>query len=150
MSPLLPTRADTWAITLRVQHPANTNMINYGIWDKKSGGQLDSEERVYYPGAMAPPISLGGRITPENVTLQRLYRLGRDHELLQQLIDSVGKSRAEVQQQPLDIHGNAHDFHPIIYQGTLKRVQVPEHDSESNDPAMVEIEITVDAPPAVN
>jgi hypothetical protein len=142
-----PTRQDTWAITLFVEHPHNPgSMINYAVWDKKSGGGVDSEERVYYPGAMAPPISLGGRKTVGQVTLQRLYRLGRDHDPIQQLIDAVGVSRVSIHQQPMDIHGNVYGS-PIVYNGTLKTLNIPDHDSEGNDPAMIEVVCTIAAPP---
>lgn len=147
MPDLKPTRADTWRIVLRVEHPTNPgSMINYGVWDNKTGGQVDSEERLYHPGGMEPPISLGGHVTVENITLRRLYRLGRDHEAIGQLIDSVGKCRAEISQQPMTLRGVT-SGRPIVYTGTFKRVQIPEHDSESNDPAMVEIEVTADVPP---
>jgi hypothetical protein len=142
-----PTRQDTWQITLSVEHPHNPgSMISYGVWDKKSGGGVDSEERVYYPGGMAPPISLGGRKSTEQVTMSRLYRLGRDHDPIQQLIDAVGRSRITISQQPMDIHANIYG-RPIVYVGTLKTVNLPDHDSEGNDPAMVEVVCTIDGIP---
>ena len=143
-----PTRQDTWRITLSVEHPQNPgNMINYGVWDVKSGGEVDSEERVYYPGGMEAPISLGGRKTVGDVTLQRLYRLGRDHDNIQQLIDAAGRSAVSIAQQPMDIFGNVYGS-PIVYVGTLKTVTLPETNSEStSDPGMQEIVCTIPAPP---
>jgi hypothetical protein len=142
-----PTRADTWRINLRVEHPHNPgSMIDYTVWDKKTGGGVDSEERIYYPGGMVPPISLGGRKTVANVTLQRLYRLQRDHDKIQQLIDAVGVSAVTISQHPMDIHGNVYGS-PIVYNGTLKTVNLPDHDSEGNDPAMIEVVVSVAAPP---
>jgi hypothetical protein len=147
LSVIQATRQDTWQITLSVEHPQNPgSMINYGVWDKKSGGEVDSEEKVYHPGGMVPPISLGGRKTPGNVTLSRNYRLGRDHDNVQQLFDAVGGSRVVVAQQPLDKQGNVYG-RPIVYNGTLKRVTPPEHDSEGSDAAMIEVEITIDGVP---
>jgi hypothetical protein len=148
MSQVKPTRLDTWQITLAVEHPHNPgSMIPYGVWDKKSGGSVDSEERVYYPGGMAPPISLGGRKSTENVTLTRNYRLGRDHDPIQQLIDAVGRSQISIAQQPMDTHGNVYG-RPIVYTGTLKTVNLPDHDSEGNDPAMVEVVCTIAGTPS--
>lgn len=121
-------------------------MINYGIWDKMSGGVLDSDETKYYPGAMAPPVSLGGRKTTDNVVVSRLYRLGRDHDIIQQIFDSVGKSRTVVTKQPLDINANAYG-RPIVYNGTLKRCTPPPVDSESSAAALIELEITIDGFP---
>lgn len=142
-----PTRADTWQISLSVENPKNPGvMVNWGIWDKKTGGGADSEELVYYPGGMSPPISLGGRKTTTDVTLQRLYRLGRDHDNVQQLFDAVGRSRVTIAQQPMDVHGNIYG-RPIVYRGTLKTCNVPDADSEGNAAALIEVVCTIDNTP---
>lgn len=145
------TRQDTWQISLWVEDVGNPNrpMMPLGTFDKKSGGEVDSEEYKYKPGAMAESISLGGTKNVGNVTTSRLYRLVRDHQdLTQRLINGVGKARVRMAQQPLDIDGNAFG-RPIVYNGTLKRFTPPEHDSESADPALYEIEITVEGQPVV-
>src|SRR5262252_438761 len=133
------TRLDTWQVTLQVEHPHKPgNMIPYGVWDTRTGGEIDSEERLYYPGGMAPPYSLGGRITPGQLTMSRNYRLGRDHDNIQQLIDAAGVSRVVISAQPMDRYKN-HYGRPIVWTGTLKTVTLPEHNSEStSDPGMVE------------
>jgi hypothetical protein len=41
-----------------------------------------------------------------------------------------------------NIYGN-----PVVWNGTLKRVQVPDVDSERSEAALIEIEITVDGEP---
>ena len=146
-----PTRQDTFEVWVRVQdvtHP-NKIMLSLGIWDKKTGGQIDSEEYKYPPGGMRPMVSLGGRRTTDNITVSRLYRLVRDHqELLGRLMSGVGRARMEVAQQPLDIEGNTFG-RPIVTRGTLKRVTPPDVDSESSDPAMIELEMTVEGDPVV-
>jgi hypothetical protein len=146
-----PTRQDTWAVTVFVENllVPGRPMQNLGIWDKKSGGEVDSEEYKYSPGAMAGTISLGGRKNVGNVTVSRLYRLMRDHTSEHQmLITGVGKARATVSQQPLDVDGNVFGP-PLVLRGTLKRVTPPEVDSESSDAAMVELEITPEGEPVV-
>lgn len=130
------TRADTFALHLTIGGE------DWGIWDKKSGGQLDSEEYKYSPGAMVTPVSLGGRRTTDNVTVQRLYDKERDHDRVQTLYNGVGKARCVVKQQPMDPDGNRFGD-PIVWNGTLKRVQTPDVDSESSSAAMIEIEITI-------
>jgi hypothetical protein len=146
-----PTRADTWDVTVQVEdvrHP-NRIMLNLGTWDKRGGGQVDSEEYKYPPGAMQQTVSLGGRKNTDNVTVSRLYRLVRDHSnLVQKLINGAGKARMTVSQQPLDVNGNAFG-QPIVWRGTLKRVTPPEHDSESSDAALIELEMTVEGEPVV-
>lgn len=137
-----PTRADTWRTTVSL------NGENMGVWDKKTGGAIDSDETKYNPGGMAPQVSLGGKKTVENVTLSRLYRLMRDHNKVQKWINNVGKGAVVVTQQPMDVDGNPFGK-PIVYRGTLKRVTPPEVDSESNTAAMIEIEITTEGSPHV-
>lgn len=134
------TRSDTWAISVSI------NGINWGIFDKKSGGQVDSDTSTYKPGAMAPPIVLGASKTTENVTLERNYRLGRDHDNIQKLYDAVGSGRVVVSQQPLDADGNVYG-NPIVYRGILKRVKAPDTDSESDAAAMLELEVQIEGYP---
>jgi hypothetical protein len=137
---VLATRADTWLITVGV------NGIHTGIWDVKEGGDVDSNELTYKPGGMVDPISLGGSRNVNNVTLRRNYRLGRDHSQSQRWLNWVGKGSVVITQQPLDQDGNAWGK-PIVYNGTLKRVKLPDHDSSSSDAAMIEIEVTVSGIP---
>jgi hypothetical protein len=142
-----PTRQDTHRITVRIAHPVNGNMINYGVYDTRTGGEVDSDDTKYYPGGMEPPVSLGGRKTVGNVTVSRLYRLGRDHDGVQQLVDSVGRSAMEVSEQPLDKYGNVYG-RPIVWTGTLKRVGFPDRDSDAGAAAArIELEMSVEGYP---
>lgn len=145
------TRQDTWQVSVWVEDVGNPNrpMMPLGTWDKKSGGEVDSEEYTYKPGGMAETVSLGGSKNVGNVTTSRLYRLVRDHQdLTQRFINGVGKARVRLAQQPLDVDGNSFG-RPIVYNGTLKRWTPPEVDSEGTDPAMVEIEVTIEGQPVV-
>ena len=150
----LGTRQDTWLVALMVEDPrpghAGKNppeMVDWGIWDTKTGGDLDSEERLYYPGGMMPAYSLGGRILPQQITLTRNYRIHRDHFRAQSLLDCVGKSSIQISMFPMDKYGNEHTP-AIVWRGTLKTVVLPEHNSESSsDPAMISITCTIDSAP---
>lgn len=141
-----PTREDTYRVTVQIAHPRTGVMLNYGVFDKMSGGEVDSDETRYYPGGMAPPISLGGRKTVSNVVVSRIYKLGRDHDVYQQLVNSVGKSRGVVIKQPLDIDANVYG-RPIVYNCTLKRVKAPDVDSETSGAGLLEMEFTVEGFP---
>ena len=136
-----PTREDTWKITLTV------NGDEFGVWDKKTGGDVDSDEVKYYPGNMLPPISLGGRRTVANVILQREYDLDDDHVKINTLLNLVGSGKVEVVQQPLDVDGLPKTYKGITYLGTLKRVLIPPVDSEATGASLIEVEITVDGYP---
>jgi hypothetical protein len=141
-----PTRQDTYNVNVQIEHPTSGQMLDYGTWDKMSGGGLSSSATSYRPGGMAPPVSLGGQKVTANVTVSRLYRLGRDHDVVAQLLASVGKSRMVVSKQPLDIEGNVYG-RPIVYRGTLDRVTPPEVDSESSTAGLLELEMVVDGYP---
>jgi hypothetical protein len=118
------------------------NGTNFGTFDKMTGGDIDSEELKYKPGAMATEISLGGPVTIANITVSRLYVLNRDHPQVATWKAAVGKGAVTVRKQPLDVNkvpfGN-----PITYTGTLKSLKLPEPDSEGSGTAgIVEMEVT--------
>jgi hypothetical protein len=115
---------------------------NLSTFDAKDGGASDTEESTYQLGGMGPRISLGGNKTPENVTVNRIYDLVRDHVLTQWLEDRVGWASMEVFQQPLDRAGRAWG-QAIIFSGTFKRWKAPDTDAQGNDAALLELEMTV-------
>lgn len=115
--------------------------VNLATFDKLSGGEVDSEETTYKPGAMGPRVSLGGSTNIGNVTVSVLYDLTRIHTIIHWLISRVGKGTVVVNKQPLDVDGNAFG-RPLVYSGTLKQVNPPDVDSEASDAALVELEIT--------
>lgn len=140
--PINPTRQDTYKVTVDV------NGIPWGVWDKMTGGEVDSDETKYNPGGMEDPISLGGRRTTGNLTISRLYRLVRDHDNAHKLIDGVGKHSVTVTKTVMDIDGHIHDpSTSIVYHGILKRVTLPEVDSESSNAGLIEIEVTINGFP---
>jgi hypothetical protein len=115
-----------------------------GVFDKLSGGALDSTDTKYKPGGMAPQISLGGSQEATNVVLQRLYVLSRDRPLVAGLLRRAGKGSVVITKQSLDENGVAFGD-PITYTGTLKQVTLPDHDSESNNAALMQLEISTNA-----
>lgn len=141
----LPTqgsRQDQFAITLSV------GGNSWGFWDKKTGGELDSDEVKYYPGGTDQSVTLGGRLNPTNVVLQRLYDRTDDHPRIGNLLNAVGKQTCVVTQRPIDRDGNLVGGR-IVWNGTLKRVHVPDVDSEATAAALLEVEITVAGNPTV-
>jgi len=136
-----PVRQDQWAI--RVKLNGNTT----GVWDKKTGGAVDSDDGKYYPGDMAEPLALGGRKTTDNVTLQRFYDIHDDHAMVNSFINAAGKGAITITQRPLDENGNGFGK-TITYDGKLKRVLIPETDSESGTVAMIEIEVIISGFPS--
>jgi len=155
-----PIRLDTRTVTVTVYRPSDPNDPNQeniaiisGVWDKKTGGEVDSEETLYHPGGMVPPVSLGGRKNVGNLVLTRLCKIERDWYAIPSLISAVGRSKVTVGDQAMDIDGNAagtsgSNKNPLTYNGILKRVTPPEVDSESSGPALIEIEVTVNGYPS--
>lgn len=138
-----PTRQDTWFVGVHL----NGNSL--GVWDKKTGGEVDSDDNKYYPGGMADAIALGGHGTTGNVTLQRIYDRFDDHEIIAYLFEQAGKGIVTVTQRPLDPDGVGYGKR-ITYHGILKRVQPPEVDSESTTAALIEIEVTIKGRPSLS
>ncbi len=128
-------REDQYSVTVSIDG------TDLGVFDKLTGGEVDSEETKFRPGGMQPHVSLGGYKTVNNVTVSRLYDLSRDHLKVPFLLDRVGKGTATISKQPLDTNGNPFGP-PIVYTGKLKQVTLPDHDSESSDAAMIELEFS--------
>ena len=127
-------RSDQYDVTVTVE-----GIGALGTFDKFTGGEVDSDEQKYRPGGMADPVSLGGAKTMGNVTVSRNYILSRDHPIVHKLLANAGSARIFVVKQPLDINKVPYG-RPLIYQGKLKSVKPPEHDSTSSDPAMLDLE----------
>lgn len=116
---------------------------NLGVFSSLTGGNVTADEVKHRPGAMAPAESLGGPRSVENVTVSRLYKRDRDHAIVHDLANQVGRAEAVATKQPLDADGNAFG-RPIVYTGTLIGLAFPDADSESSDAAMLELEISTD------
>jgi hypothetical protein len=114
---------------------------NLGTFDVFTGGDLDTTELTYKPGAMAPQISLGGIVTVNQAIVNRLYQLSRDHLQVHWLLSRVGKGAMVISKQPLDVDGNAYGK-PLVYKGILKRCTPPDADSNATDAAIIELEMT--------
>ena len=134
----VPTRQDTHNITVSVDGR------QLGLFDVKSGGELDSEENLYNPGGMLGQVSIGGAPTIGNVTVERFYDALRDHPLMAWLGNRRGWGRVSIGITPRDPQGvvprrpdrvcrHAEDHHP------------PELDSTGNDMATWSMEATMDS-----
>lgn len=132
-------RQDQYDVTVVVSYKGEERDL--GTWDKMTGGEKDSEETKYRPGAMGDPLTLGGYSTVGNITVSKLYTLDDVHGYIGWLLDSVGKGDVTVTKQPLDTDGNKNGS-PLVYSGKVKQVNPPEADSESSDAALVEMEVS--------
>lgn len=128
-------RSDQYNVTVAI----SGNSL--GTFDKLEGGAIDSEEFKYRPGGMADEVSLGGYKMVENLTVSRLFDLQRDLPLVPFLIGRVGKGDVTITKQSLDVDGNPFGK-PMVYVGKLKTFTPPNHDSESNEAALFELEVS--------
>lgn len=133
-------RQDTYSVRVSVEGR------DLGVWDKLSGGEVDSEETTYRPGGLADQITLGGAVTTGNLTVSKLYDEAV-HGLYHWLVGLAGRGTGVVTKQPLDADGHAFG-RPIVYSVRLKSVTAPEVDSEGNDAALIEVEFSVNGRPA--
>ena len=134
-------REDQRSVTVTVDN------VNLDVFDGLTGGATEAEESKWRSGNMGPEISLGGYASTENIVVRRLFKKGRDPQLRKFLRSRVGKGRVLVVDQPLDVDGLPHD-EPDTYTGTLQRFAPPDHDSNSSDAAVWELEVSTDEPVA--
>lgn len=132
-------RMDQYNVTVVIGD--NPALKTTGTWDKMSGGEVDSEESKYRPGNMGAEITLGGYTMVGNITLSRLFIGARDATLLTYLLEQAGRADVTITKQFLDVNKVPFST-PLVYKGKLKSVTPPEHDSESSDPALLEIEVS--------
>jgi hypothetical protein len=128
-------RKDMFDVTVKVDD------VKLKTFDVLTGGESDTDELTYKPGAMSAPISLGGSTTIGQVIVSRLFDLQRDNSQLHWLLSRVGKGQVTITKQPLDVNGSPFGK-ALVYTGVLKRVTPPEVDSTSTDAATIELEIT--------
>lgn len=111
------------------------------LFSTRSGGNLDSQESKFMPGAMQPERALGGTQTVENVTLSGEYRPELHEDHIQYLKRKAGKGDATVTEQSLDADGNSFG-RPQTWVGVLKAINTGDYDASSGDARLVELEIS--------
>ena len=109
------------------------------IFDKMDGGDVTAKETKYRPAnGTTDQVSLGGAREVSNIKVTRLYDSTIDPKV-HWLLSQVGKGTMTVAKQPLDANG-APFGSALVYRGLLNAVNPPKTDSESDSPAMIELE----------
>ncbi len=116
-----------------------------GVWDMFEGGEVKADSQKHRPGGMGPEESLGGPRSREDFTLQRLYKLERDHPISKFLDNQVGTGEVVAVRTMLGTD-RMPVGEPITFRGTLITYKHPPHDSSSNDKKMVVLEVSADEP----
>lgn len=136
-------RTDQEKVTVVVS--GNGETLDLGIFDMFSGGAAKAESTKHRPGGMGPQESLGGPVARDDFTLQRLYKLERDHPLAKKLDRLVGIGIVTAKRVMLNRDRSAVDP-PITFTGTLIGFVHPDHDSDSAEKKMVQLEVSADEP----
>jgi len=126
-----------WLATL------NVNGVDYGIFDKFTGGDVSAAANKHRPGGMGPEVTYLALPTYTDVSLTKVYETQRDHDRVAALHNQVGRALASVTLQPLDDQGNPWG-NPRVYQGRLIGVKDGGTDSMSNAARMFEVDISVE------
>lgn len=109
-----------------------------GVFDSRSGGEVDSEvSKRYVGGQRVQQIYKGLRATGD-VTITRGYERERDHELARTLEQRAGLAPMSVSEQPLDDEGNPWGK-PKTWTGKLKSVNTGDYDAQSGEPRIIEL-----------
>lgn len=115
------------------------------VFDKMSGGNITATDKKYRPAnGTEDEISLGGTNTVSNITASRLMQNDID-AWLHWLINQNGKATVFVAKQPLDANGAPFGT-SLNYMGRLIDVTPPSTDSSSENPAMIEVQVSAVTP----
>lgn len=136
-------RQDQYLVSMTVKYRVNGQMQTriFSPMAGFEGGEVDSEDTKFFPGGMGEQISLGGRKSVGNVTVSNIYDAVTMHPHMGWLFGGVGKADVTVTKTLLDVDGVA-VAGALVYNGKLKRIEPPSHDSESTDTGMWEAEIS--------
>jgi len=118
------------------------NGINYGVWDKRSGGEAVAKELKYRPGGMGNEVAYTTLPSPTTVTVSRVMENDRDWEFFRNIAQVAGRLGASVSEQPLDNDGNPWG-NPVVYSGIYLGVKQGNVDWTSDNPRMIEIDVSV-------
>lgn len=122
---------------------ANIDGRDLGVYDTMKGGDVNIKTAMHRPGGMGPEKSYRTLPTYADITISRVLERDRDWETLRWLMDQAGGVRAQVTKQPLDEQGNAWGT-PMTWSGRLADVKGGDADSNSSNPEMYEVNISVE------
>lgn len=126
-----------WLVSL------NVNGVDYGVFDKFSGGDVTSSPVKNRPGGMGDEITYTALPVYSDIVITKVYETQKDHARVGLLKTLVGRAVATVTLQPLDDSGIPWGS-PTVFNGRLAAVKTGQTDSNSNSPRMVEIDLAVE------
>jgi len=136
-------RQDQFAVHVTLVDPDSGANIPLGIWDKATGGDVDSSETKYRPGGgQGDEIVIGGAKTTSNLIVEKLCNRDSDGVSIAKWMRWAGRARALVTIHYLTPNYDATGGPALSYAGQLKKVTPPAADSNGNAAALVALEIS--------
>lgn len=114
---------------------------NLGVWDARSGGETTAEVSKHRSGGLGAELVFAGLPSHGDITLSRAYLKTRDHELARTLRKRTG-AKVTVSEAILDEDGVVWGS-PVVSTGVLTGVNPGDVDSNSGDPRILELTVTV-------
>jgi hypothetical protein len=120
-----------------------TGTVNLGIFDKRTGGDVQATAAKHRPGGWVSEKSYASLPTYTDVVINRVYERDRDHEMLRTLDNRAGRSMITVTEQPLDPDGHAWG-NPITWRGRLLQIKHGDYDSTSAAVRQFEVHVSIE------
>lgn len=115
------------------------------VFDTFKGGAVKAPSKKYRPAnGTQDQVTLGAAQVCDNIMIDRLYQADID-AWVHWLLNQVGKGTMYVAKQPLDQNGSPFGT-ALRYKGRIEGVTPPDTDSESDDEAKIEIEMSTVTP----
>lgn len=115
-----------------------------GYFATRRGGEVTADSSREFDGGSLVPEVLTSPAQPGDLTVGRGYKPARDDAVLRVLRPRVGRWRTSVSVQPTDRDLVAVG-RPTVYHGILTGVSDPEADSNSGDPARLELTFAIES-----
>ncbi len=132
------TRVDQFSVDVTVD-----GTLLKPAWDTLSGGALDTNEQKIRTGGSEMEMSLGGTRQAGNVTVTRYFDRDRDASLISWLKARVNTPAGAVVWSK---DNNGARYREVErHTGILKMINGPDPDANSNNAAMVSVEISTTA-----
>lgn len=113
-----------------------------GNFMTKSGGGLSADSNKVYAGGSKTPAIVTGIPEYENITVGRAYDANRDPAIVADLREQVGRFSTSI--TVVETTVDYQTLATTTYNGcVLVGINVPDAESNSGDPAMMELEFAV-------
>lgn len=130
-----------YLVTVHIDDPSFGDL---GVWDKRTGGDVNIAATKHRPGGMGPEVTYRSLPTYSDLTVQRVIEPDRgDYDLMRALKLAAGRVYATVTEQPLDDDGHPQGD-PATWRGRLGNCKPGQVDSNGSAVRLMEIDVHVE------